>query len=208
MPIAVVNLFIIWIILSVIYLGRPKKSTPTTSDRNGISEEFEEGGTSLDVVTGDSDQNVAKLLRRKLDELGPMTFHEKTVIVLITTAVILWLFRDPRVIPGWISIFPDTYPRIGDSTVAIAILIIMFIIPKEISYFSGGTDDDTSIFDWGDQFSVYKQKKNSRYFWESRDRAQLAIHSRTLSMACGIYRWRWSGHFGWCECIRSRNLAW
>ncbi|XP_037034217.1 solute carrier family 13 member 4-like [Bradysia coprophila] len=127
MPIAIINLFLVWIILSLTFLGRPEQN------RNVRSEVNDTQGAILE----DSSQNVAKLLRRKLDELGKTSFHEKVVIVLITVAVVLWLFRDPRVIPGWISIFPDTYPKIGDATVAIAILILMFIIPKEIKYFRG-----------------------------------------------------------------------
>lgn len=131
MPIAIINLFIVWIILSLIFLGRPgvskqKQSVPS------------EAGETQGAILEDSSQNVAKLLRRKLEDLGKTTFHETVVIVLITVAVILWLFRDPRVIPGWISLFPDTYPKVGDSTVAITILVLMFIIPKEIKYFRGG----------------------------------------------------------------------
>lgn len=139
MPIAIINLFLIWIVLSVIFLGRPKfhsqKRSPVTPTVNVISEE----SNSQNIHSENSNQHVAELLQRKLNELGKISFHEGTVIVLIIIAVFLWLFRDPRVIPGWISIFPDAYPRIGDSTVAIAILIMMFIIPKEMKYFRGGT---------------------------------------------------------------------
>lgn len=129
MPIAVINLFLVWIILGAFYLGRPKvnssNNTPPTDD---------------EVIAEDttSDNHVAKLLQRKLDELGKMSFHEIVVILLIAIAVILWLFRDPRVIPGWSSLFPDSYPRIGDSTVAVAVLLLMFIIPKKLEYFRGG----------------------------------------------------------------------
>lgn len=130
MPVAIINLFLVWIILSLIFLGRPDY---TKRKRNTEPNDTTEG-----AILEDSSQNVAKLLRRKLDELGETSFHEIVVIVLITVAVLLWLFRDPRVIPGWITFFPDTYPRIGDATVAIAILILMFIIPKEIKYFRGG----------------------------------------------------------------------
>lgn len=128
MPIAVINLFLTWIILSLIFLGRPKFhsiSTQTSSRENTPSE--------------DSSQQVARVLQRKLNELGKISFHEWTVIVLITVAVILWLFRDPQVFPGWFFLFKESHPRIGDSTVAVAILVILFIVPKDISYFRGGT---------------------------------------------------------------------
>ncbi|KAG4075773.1 hypothetical protein HA402_003599 [Bradysia odoriphaga] len=142
MPIAIINLFFVWIILSLTFLGRPDVSKRSGSVRT-------EANDTQGAILEDSSQNVAKLLRRKLDELGKTSFHEKAVIVLITVAVILWLFRDPRVIPGWISIFPDTYPKIGDATVAIAILILMFIIPKETKYFRGEcTGKVDAILSW------------------------------------------------------------
>lgn len=142
MPIAVINLFLIWIILSLIFLGRPKFNSKKRSSVTPTADVISEESNTPNVPTDDSSQQVAALLRRKLNELGKISFHEATVIVLITIAVLLWLFRDPRVIPGWISIFPGAYPRIGDSTVAIAILILMFIIPKETKYFRGGTHTD------------------------------------------------------------------
>lgn len=139
MPIAVINLIFTWIILGWIFLGHPKyhskqhhSSTPTF---DAVSKETD----SQDILSGNSSSvHVARILRRKLNELGNITFHECVVIVLITIAVVLWLFRDPQVFPGWFSLFPVGYPKIGDSTVAVAILVIMFIIPKELSYFQGG----------------------------------------------------------------------
>lgn len=140
MPIAIINLFLVWIILSVIFLGRPKRNASKSNDI-ALSEVVD-----LHVIQeNSSNQNVAALLRRKLDELGTMSFHEKAVSVLIMIAVLLWLFRDPRVVPGWISMFPESYPRIGDSSVAIAILLLMFIIPKDLKYFRGGIDKFISM---------------------------------------------------------------
>ncbi|KAJ6635782.1 Solute carrier family 13 member 3 [Pseudolycoriella hygida] len=118
MPIAVINLFLIWMILSIIFLGRPKKHKTSNLMSNTISDETNSNENSS--------EHVARMLQSKLDDLGKMSFHEWTVTILITTAVILWLFRDPRVIPGWITVFPDAYPRIGDSTIAVAILILIF----------------------------------------------------------------------------------
>lgn len=146
MPIAVINLFLVWIILGGFYLGRPKaninNNTPSTSTDDEVIED--EDTTS--------DTHVAKLLQRKLDELGKMSFHEIVVILLITIAVILWLFRDPRVIPGWRSLFPSTYPAIGDSTVAVAVLLLMFIIPKKLEYFRGGKHREfVSSVEFGNQ---------------------------------------------------------
>lgn len=134
MPIAIINIFLIWIILSYIFLRHPKSNS---QNRSSVNINLEESNTQ-NAHPENSSKHVAELLQKKLKELGKTSFHEMTVIVLITIAVILWLFRDPRVIPGWSSIFPESYPRIGDSTIAIAVLIMMFIIPKELKYFRGG----------------------------------------------------------------------
>lgn len=138
MPIAVINLFFTWIILGLIFLGRPKfhsdEHHSSTQTGDLITKEIDHQET----ITENSSQHVSRLLRRKLDELGNMSFHEWAVTVLITIAVILWLFRKPQLFPGWFSLLPDRYPKIGDSTVAVAILIMMFIVPKELNYFRGG----------------------------------------------------------------------
>lgn len=141
MPIAIINLFLVWIILSIIFLGRPKRHDIPTPNNNI---ELEDDNSEI-VTNENSNERVAELLQRKLDELGKVSFHEQSVIVLITMAIILWLFRDPRVIPGWISIFPGDYPKVGDASVAIAILLIMFIVPKDLKYFRGGMSEKISL---------------------------------------------------------------
>lgn len=44
---------------------------------------------------------VKKLIRRKYEELGPMTFHELATLILFIVCVLLWFFRDPQFITGW-----------------------------------------------------------------------------------------------------------
>lgn len=52
-----------------------------------------------------SNEEEAKIVREvisvKYEELGPMTFHEGSVLILFIIVVILWFFRKPEFIPGW-----------------------------------------------------------------------------------------------------------
>lgn len=43
------------------------------------------------------------ILEKKYHELGPVSFHELMVCVLFVILVLLWMFRDPQFMPGWIS---------------------------------------------------------------------------------------------------------
>lgn len=74
------------------------------------------------------DQTITETIQRKYDELGNITFHECSVLILFIILVFLWLFRDPKFIPGWIEFF-DKSVEIGDATPAIAIAILLFLIP-------------------------------------------------------------------------------
>ena len=49
---------------------------------------------------------VKKLLKQQYADLGPMTFHQAIIAILFALLILLWFFRDPGFIPGWISLFP------------------------------------------------------------------------------------------------------
>jgi sodium-dependent dicarboxylate transporter 2/3/5 len=74
---------------------------------------------------------------RERKQLGPMSFEEKVVAVLFTLLALLWLLRrnieiGSFVIPGWANLFPvPSY--IDDGTVAIAIAMLLFLIPARSS---------------------------------------------------------------------------
>jgi len=46
------------------------------------------------------EQNVSDLLRREYNKLGDISFHEVGVLFVFILTVLLWLFRDPRFMPG------------------------------------------------------------------------------------------------------------
>lgn len=62
-----------------------------------------------------------------------MTFYEKSITFLFSLLIVLWVFKDPQFMPGWEDAFPHEH-RIGDGTVAIAIVILAFILPAEPNF--------------------------------------------------------------------------
>lgn len=74
------------------------------------------------------------LFQKQYRDLGPMSFEEKTVLVIFLALAFLWLTRADLtfgrlIIPGWSRIFavPD---YINDGSVAIAVSSILFLIPS------------------------------------------------------------------------------
>ncbi len=64
-----------------------------------------------------------------------MTFHEKGVAVVFLTTVLLWLFRDPRFMPGWDDAIEGADN--GDATAAMLGVLLMFIIPRDLDFILG-----------------------------------------------------------------------
>ena len=66
--------------------------------------------------------------------LGPMTTAEKRVMVVFAVTAVLWMLRAPVhtesfSFPGWSGLLP--VPRaIGDSTVAIGMALVLFLVPS------------------------------------------------------------------------------
>ncbi len=103
LPVAVVFLFLVWGLLSLMFC--PRK------------------GLGLDKQIF-SDQYKA---------LGPISYEEKIVLVDFFILVLLWIFRaDINIgsftIPGWSNLFPDA-GFIDDGTVAVTMAFILFLIP-------------------------------------------------------------------------------
>lgn len=58
-------------------------------------------GTDKEAGNQRRNQNVRRVLKLKIQELGRVTFHEAAVFCLFVLLVLLWLFRDPKFITGW-----------------------------------------------------------------------------------------------------------
>ena len=72
--------------------------------------------------------------QKQYKALGPVSFEERIIFIDFILVAVLWLFRsDLRfgdfVIPGWSNIFNNP-EYINDGTVAIAMSVILFLIPS------------------------------------------------------------------------------
>lgn len=81
----------------------------------------------------------------QLVALGPMRPPEKRVLVVFTITAALWMFRrsldlGSLTIPGWASLLPQPL-AVGDSTVAITMALLLFIMPA-------GDGNNSRLLDW------------------------------------------------------------
>ena len=50
---------------------------------------------------GESARAVKEVIKKRLEEIGTMSFHEGSVLFLFVSLVSLWFFRDPGFMTGW-----------------------------------------------------------------------------------------------------------
>jgi sodium-dependent dicarboxylate transporter 2/3/5 len=128
-PLMVLNLVVLWMWLQFYYLPRPCSSKKSNVEGGG------QGGT----------EKIAQLVERKCKELGPMKFKESVVLTLFVILVLLWLFRSPGFIEGYGDLIGT---GIDDATPAIAIVIILFLMPTDASPFLRLEPSSSSLLDW------------------------------------------------------------
>ena len=77
-----------------------------------------------------------EVIDRQLEGLGPLTTAERRVLVVFIVTAIAWLIRKP--------VINEVLPGVGDSTIAIAAAMVLFLTP------SGSAKDDsvTFLLDW------------------------------------------------------------
>lgn len=75
------------------------------------------------------------IIRKELEELGPVRFEEKSILLVFVVTVFLWTFRRDLnlgafTIPGWSNLW-NPLTRIDDGTIAIAMALSLFFIPTK-----------------------------------------------------------------------------
>ncbi|XP_075784813.1 solute carrier family 13 member 1 isoform X2 [Pelodiscus sinensis] len=92
------------------------------------------------------EQVSAQVIKEEYTKLGPISYPEIITLVLFILMALLWFTREPGFIPGWSSLFPQ-YPGFAtDSTAALIIGLLFFIIPaKSLSRTSNG---ENTVFDY------------------------------------------------------------
>ncbi|CAI5785354.1 solute carrier family 13 member 1 [Podarcis lilfordi] len=98
------------------------------------------------------EQASAQVIKEEYNKLGPMSYPEIITLVLFILMALLWFTRDPGFISGWASLF-SAYPGFAtDSTAALMIGLLFFIIPaKTLSRTSNGENivfDYTPLITW------------------------------------------------------------
>uniref|UniRef100_A0A7E4W612 CitMHS domain-containing protein n=1 Tax=Panagrellus redivivus TaxID=6233 RepID=A0A7E4W612_PANRE len=75
------------------------------------------------------EDTISRTLKKKYEQLGPIRYEERSILVVFVALIILWLFRHPKFIPGWGDLFRDEY--VSDGTVAITASVLLFILPAD-----------------------------------------------------------------------------
>lgn len=95
-----------------------------------------------------------KVIQQELKSLGPMTAGELKTAVVFASAALLWLTRKPIdfgfvEMPGWSNIFSNP-GFFTDATVAIAMGLLLFILPADTSSFRfSAPRRENFVLDWG-----------------------------------------------------------
>uniref|UniRef100_A0AC35U6Q4 CitMHS domain-containing protein n=1 Tax=Rhabditophanes sp. KR3021 TaxID=114890 RepID=A0AC35U6Q4_9BILA len=72
---------------------------------------------------------VSGMINSRYQNLPPFQFSEGVVSFLFLTLVLLWIGRDPQIIPGFGALFGNSY--FTDATSAMIISLLLFIIPTQ-----------------------------------------------------------------------------
>lgn len=95
-------------------------------------------------------------IKEEYRSLGKISYEELTIAIVFFTTAMLWIFRIDMnlgfvVIPGWERLFSFS-KYLNDGTVAIAMALLLFIIPSKNSDVQRRTILDTTVFNkvpWG-----------------------------------------------------------
>ncbi|XP_036281722.1 solute carrier family 13 member 1 isoform X2 [Pipistrellus kuhlii] len=113
-PAAIIILLLSWIWLQWLFLGF------------NFKEMFKCGKTKSEEQKAYGD-----VIKEEYKKLGPMRYQEIITLVLFIVMALLWFSRDPGLFPGWSELFPE-YPGFAtDSTVALLVGLLFFIIPAK-----------------------------------------------------------------------------
>ncbi|NWY29023.1 S13A1 protein, partial [Pheucticus melanocephalus] len=113
-PIAVTILLLSWLWLQWLFLGFDLKNMFKCGKKKTAREEAS-----------------SQVIQEEYKKLGPISYPETVTLVLFILMTLLWFTRDPGFFPGWSSLFPKYKSYITDSTAALVIGLLFFIIPAK-----------------------------------------------------------------------------
>uniref|UniRef100_A0A8C6LVF8 Solute carrier family 13 member 1 n=1 Tax=Nothobranchius furzeri TaxID=105023 RepID=A0A8C6LVF8_NOTFU len=112
LPISVMMLLLTWIWLYWLFIGSDFKFL------------WQCGGKM-----SEKEKAAKKVIEEEYNSLGAMRPQEIITGVVFVLMVLLWLTRSPGFMPGWASLFPNHSGYMTDSTVALMLGFLLFIIP-------------------------------------------------------------------------------
>ncbi|XP_046591217.1 protein I'm not dead yet-like [Neodiprion lecontei] len=116
--------FLIWIWLQIMYMGMFR---PNSKD-------------AQDINIGREGEKIAEnVIQQKYKDLGPITWHESCVAILFVLVIFMWFFRKPGFVPGWPTYI--TSMPFKDSSSAIFVTLLMFIIPANLDFLNSFSKD-------------------------------------------------------------------
>ncbi|XP_067855907.1 solute carrier family 13 member 1 isoform X2 [Heptranchias perlo] len=113
-PMTVIILLLSWVWLHVIYFGF------------NFSDTFKFGKEK-----NSREKASIKVIEEEYRKLGPMEYQEIVTLTIFCVMALLWFTRDPGFFPGWSFLFPQYKGFATDSTVALLLGLLFFILPAE-----------------------------------------------------------------------------
>ncbi|XP_078273585.1 solute carrier family 13 member 1 [Rhinoraja longicauda] len=113
-PMTVIIVVLSWVWLHVIYFGF------------NFSKTFE-----FRKEKSNREKAFIKLIEEEYKKLGPMGYQEVVTLTIFCLMALLWFTRNPGFFPGWSNLFPQNKGFASDSTVALFLGILFFILPAE-----------------------------------------------------------------------------
>ncbi|XP_005402381.1 PREDICTED: solute carrier family 13 member 1 [Chinchilla lanigera] len=114
-PVSVIILLLSWIWLQWLFLGFNFKEMFKCGKNRTAKEKA-----------------CAAVIEQEYQKLGPMRYQEIVTLVLFITMALLWFSRNPGFVPGWSVLFAKYAGFVTDSTVALVIGLLFFLIPAKI----------------------------------------------------------------------------
>lgn len=134
-PITIIILILSWVWLHWLYLG---------FDFSGMFRCAKD--------KSEKEKASAKIINNEYKQLGSISNQELVTLVIFILMALLWFTRDPGFVPGWSSLFPQYKGYATDSTAALILGLLFFIIPANMSTNSScGKKNDlsyTTLITW------------------------------------------------------------
>lgn len=125
-PIMLLNITVAYFYLTITYFGLPNFIKFGKWRKSKVE-------VAKDRATSNA---VSLMLKEQYSYLGQMTFHEVAVAILFALIVGLWFTREPGFVTGWADTLGDI--EAGDSTAAMLVVFLLFVVPKDLSVLFGG----------------------------------------------------------------------